>query len=85
MFEYKKLYYIPHLSKSSDVVVYPQEGDHATMKYSCDTAPGQSGGPICTDGSIIGIHNAAGARDGNEGLLITTTIHLWIDSVCSEA
>ena len=85
MVENNRSYYIPYLSKTTEVTIFPQKEGHAVMQYMCDTAPGQSGGPVCTDGAIVGIHSAHGAKGGNAGLLITTSIHLWINDVCSEA
>ena len=79
------LYYVPYLSKATELNVFPQEENHATVQYACKTSPGQSGGPVCADGAIIGIHSASGSKIGNAGLLITTPILLWMNSVCSEA
>jgi len=77
-------FYVPYLSNSTAVKVSPQKEKHATFQYMCDTSPGQSGGPVCADGVIVGIHSAAGTKSGNSGLLFTTPTYLWINGVCSE-
>jgi len=81
--------YVPYLSKATEWNVFPQEEKHATVQYACDTSPGQAGGPVCADGAIIGIHKTSGkfsdSTSGSTGILITTPILSWINSVCSEA
>ena len=83
-FEKDWYYYVPYLSNTAAVKVFPQKENHATLQYMCNTSPGQSGGPVCADGVIVGIHSAAGTKSGNSGLLFAAPIHLWINDVCSE-